>query len=221
MRALSSAAVVAMSVMGAAACRSTSAPSCTDQYGRGSDQPDQLNLSCAAVGSDLQCNAVATNTGELYVYCPVTLTVTNAVSWTSSAPAVATFTGSPPGFLKVLAPGQLAITAAYGFLQGSALSFNVAPGAAPERLIQVVIIVEHSVTGARVRDVVVELTPARGPVQTCVTGQTGSCIPLLLVLPGTTHVRASKAGYQPVDVSLPPPSDSFFQSTIIKLVPLS
>jgi hypothetical protein len=219
MRAVLSVAVIVISVMGAAACRSTSAPSCTDQFGRGSDQPDQLNVTCAAAGSDLQCSAVATNTGGLYVYCPVTLTVTNAVSWTSSAPAVATFAGAPPGFLKVLAPGQVGITAAYGFLQGSAPSFNVAPGAAPERLIQVSIIVEHSVTGARVPDVVVEVTPARGAVQSCVTGQTGSCIPSPQVLSGTTRVRASKAGFQPVDVSLPPPTDSFFQSTIIKLVP--
>lgn len=221
MRAVVSVALIAMSVMTAVGCRSTSAPSCTDQYGRGSDQPDQLIVSCAAVGSDLQCSAVATNTGGLYVYCPVTLTVTSATSWTSSAPAVATFTGSPPGFLKVLAPGQVGITAVYGYLQGSAPTFTVAPSASPERLIQVSIIVEHSVTGARVPDVVVEVTPARGAVQTCITGQTGSCFPFLQVLTGTTHVRASKAGYQPVDVTLPPPGDSFFQSTIIKLVPLS
>ena len=208
---------MAMSVIG---CRSTAGPSCTDQYGRGSDQPDVLNISCAAVGSDLQCSAVATNTGGLYVYCPVTLSVTDQTSWTSSDVSVAAFTGSPPGFLKVFVPGRVEVAATFGFLRGSATTFAVAPGAIPERMIQVSVIVQDSRTAARVPDVIVDVMPERGPAQTCLTGQFGGCLPFPQVLSGTTRIRASKAGYQPIEVSLPPPQNSFFQATILKLSPL-
>jgi hypothetical protein len=217
MRAVICVAAMAMSLIG---CRSTSAPSCTDSVGRGSDTPDQLNVTCVAAGSDLQCSNVATNTGGLYVYCPVTLTVTNQVAWTSSDPSVAAFSGSPPGLLRVLVPGQVGVTAAYGFLQGGSPTFTVAPGAIPERMIQVSIIVESSVTEARVADVIVDVTPERGLAQRCITSQFGSCIPFLQVLSGTTRVRASKAGYQTIEVSLPPPTDSFFQSANLKLAPV-
>lgn len=201
-------------------CRSTSGPSCTDQYGRGSDQPDTLKITCSAVGSDLQCSAVATNTGGLYVYCPVTLTVTDQASWSSSDDAVAAFTGSPPGFLKVRAAGRVQIAAAYGFLRGSTTSFAVAPGTTPERMIQVSVIVEDSRTAARVPDVTVEVIPERGPAQVCITGQFGSCVPFLEVLSGTTRIRASKSGYQSVETSLPPPTPALFQAAILKLSPL-
>jgi hypothetical protein len=87
-------------------------------------------------------------------------------------------------------------------------------------MIQVSIIVESSVTGARVADVIVDVTPERGLAQRCLTSQFGSCIPFLQVLSGTTRVRASKAGYQTIEVSLPPPTDSFFQSANLKLAPV-
>src|SRR5260221_711408 len=145
-------------------CSST-APSCTDRYGRGSDQPTELRVSCAAVGADLQCSAVATNTGELYVYCPVMLTVTGQTSWSSSDPAAGAFTGSPPGFLKVLAPGRVHVDSKYGFLQGTTIPFAVDPRGTPERLIQVAVTVEDSRTAARVPDVSVDIVPERGPAQ--------------------------------------------------------
>ena len=201
-------------------CRSPSGPSCTDQYGRGSDQPDSLNISCSAVGSDLQCIAVATNTGGLYVYCPVTLNVTDQTSWSSSDDAVAAFIGSPSGFLKVLAAGRVHIAATYGFLRGATTSFAVAPGTTPERMIQVSVIVEDGRTAARVPDVMVEVIPERGPAQACITGQFGSCLPFLEVLSGTTRIRASKPGYQSVETSLPPPTPGLFQSVILKLSPV-
>lgn len=211
---------VATFAVTALACRGTTGPSCTDAEGRGSDQPDALNVSCSPVGSDLQCSAIATNVGGLYVYCPVTLTVTDRTVWTSSNAAVAAFGGSPPGLLKVLTPGQVSIDATYGFLHGggSAMTFAVAPAAIPERMIQVSVIVEDSQTAARVPEVIVEVAPERGPPQTCVTGQFGSCLPFLLVLSGTTRVKASKAGYVSVETSLPPPSNSLFQSTVLTLV---
>jgi hypothetical protein len=178
-----------------------------------------LNVACAPVGSDLQCSAIATNVGGLYVYCPVTVTVTDRTMWVSSDTAVGTFSSSPAGFLKILSRGQVTIDAAYGFLRGggASMTFAVAPGATPERMIQVSVIVEDSQTGARVPEVSVEVVPERGPAQTCVTGQFGSCLPFPLVLSGTTRVRATKAGYAAVETSLPPPASSLFQSTILKL----
>jgi hypothetical protein len=201
-------------------CRSTG-PSCTDQYGRGSDQPDQLRISCTAVGADLQCSAVATNTGELYVYCPVTLTVTGQTSWSSSDSTIAAFSSSPAGFLKVLAAGRVQVNAAYGILRSSTTSFAVDPRSAPEALLQVSVIVEDSRTSARVPDVTVEIAPERGPAQICVTNQFGACSPFPEVLPGTTRIKASKAGYQTVEISLAPPAGSLFQSAFLKLTPVS
>jgi hypothetical protein len=202
------------------ACRSTTAPSCTDQYGRGSDQPDTLNISCTTIDADMQCSAVATNTGGLYVYCPVTLSVTGQSAWKSSDVSVAAFTGSPPGFLKVLTSGRIEVSATYGFLQGSAGTYAVAPGTTPERMIQVSVIVEDSRTAARVPDVLIDIFPERGAEQTCMTNQFGGCLPFPLVLSGTTRIKALKAGYVSIETSLPPPQGSLFQSTIIKLSPL-
>jgi hypothetical protein len=84
-------------------------------------------------------------------------------------------------------------------------------------MIQVSVIVEDGRTAARVPDVMVEVIPERGPAQVCITGQFGSCLPFLEVLSGTTRIRASKAGYQSVETSLPPPTPGLFQSAILKL----
>lgn len=199
------------------ACRSTTSPTCTDP--RATNQATALNVTCSAVGSDLQCSAVATNSGELYVCREVSDNVTAQATWKSASPAVGAFLSAPPGLLKVLALGQVDVSATYGLLQSSATTYAVAPGTPPERMIQVSVIVEDSRTGARVPDVLIEIFPDRGNSQTCVTNQFGSCLPFPLVLRGATRVRASKSGYTPIDMTLPAPDASFFQATILKLSP--
>jgi hypothetical protein len=201
---------------------SPSSPSCTDQFGRGSSQPDRLVVTCLPTGSDLQCSSVATNTPGLYVYCPVSLQVTDVTTWVSSNPTVASFAqGGLPGYLKVLVGGQVQLTASYGFLSFATNAYAVAPGVAPERMVSFSVIVQDSVTSARVPGVQVDLSPDRGLPQTCQTGEFGSCLPSLWVLPGNVHIRLTKAGYQTGDTSVTLSSDSLSAAPILALARLS
>jgi hypothetical protein len=72
----------AMLVIGCSACSRSTAPSCTDQYGRGSTSLSSIDVSCSTIGSNLQCQAVASNRNELYVYCPAQQDVTQSAEWT-------------------------------------------------------------------------------------------------------------------------------------------
>ena len=209
-----------IAVLSVAGCGSATGPTCSDKYGRGSNQPDILKISCSPLGSDIQCRADATNVGDLYVYCPVTISVTDQTSWESSNPAIATFVASPAGLLEVHAAGRVEISGSWGYLRDNSgpFPFAVAPGVAPEGLIKVSVLAEDSRTSARLQDAFIEIAPERGETQTCITGNQGGCLPYPQVLPGTTRVRATKAGYQPAEALLAPPTGGSFQSIILKLV---
>ena len=70
----------AILVVSGSAC-GTTAPSCTDQYGRGDTQLNFLTAQCRTIGSQLQCQSVASING-LYVYCPMSRDVTLSTGWT-------------------------------------------------------------------------------------------------------------------------------------------
>lgn len=170
----------------------------------------------------MQCTATATNETGLYVYCPVSLAVTSETSWRSSDSSVASFgeTGSRPGHLTVLAPGQIQISSSYGFLQGEPLAFAVAPGGAPQRMVHLAVIVEDRSSSARLPDVQVTISSSGSPAQTCETGQAGSC--WAWVLSGNVDIQASRNGYAPgastVAIS---GAYSYTQDTTLTLLPVS
>lgn len=197
-------------------------PTCGDAagLGRGVSSPSVLEVSCSPVGSDLQCSAVATNRNELYICKLVNDTVTDQATWTSSNPSIAVVASS--GFLKVLAAGQVEITAQFQTLQGGGGSmYSVAPGTPAEQLVNFTVTVQDSVTRAAIPDVRIDVVPERGAAQTCYTGQSGTCIPNLWLLSGLVEIRATKSGYLPLDQTMPliaPNVVSYFSRPLLSLV---
>jgi len=72
------------------ACSST-APSCTDQFGRGNTGLYDLSISCSPSSSNLHCQAIASSVG--FYGCPSQQDVTASVNWTSGDPTIITSTG--------------------------------------------------------------------------------------------------------------------------------
>jgi hypothetical protein len=200
----------------ALACRSPTSPGeChngQDGYGRG--PTPNVSVRCASVGSDVQCQSTLTESG--YCAAPGSRDVTAMSQWISSNPTVAAFTA--PGLLKVLAPGEVALSATYGFQSTSDLAFRVAPGAVPEQLVHLLVTVEDaSIPNRRIANASIEVSPERGPGQSCSSSSAGSCF--FWVFPTTVRVRASTVGYQPADATAPPPAGSFIQYVPLKLTP--
>ena len=195
-----SAALFCAALLLASGCGGPTTPSCSDKYGRGSSQPDYVILSCAASGSDLQCNATATNEYRLDRALPVSLDVTGSATWVSSDPNVASFgqAGTPAGFLKVAAPGLTEISARYGYLQPDSIAFTVAPGSPPADG-ESVRVGQDATTADRLSGVQVRAMPAQDATQSCLTNAYGSCSKLW-VLPGAVQIDATKDGYQPGSV---------------------
>ena len=200
-------------------------PTCGDAagLGRGVSSASELLISCSPLGSDLQCSAVATNRDELYICKSVNETVTDQTTWMSSNPSVAVF--GPAGSLKVLAAGVVAITPTWQSISPTPIAFNVAPGVSPERMVNFTVIVQDSVSGARVPSVRIDVMPQRGQAQTCQTGQFGSCLPNLWILPGSVELLATKAGYVPLDktiaITIDPNNLSYYSQPILSLMPSS
>jgi hypothetical protein len=126
-----------------------------------------------------------------------------------------------PGFLKVLGPGIVVVSAVEGPLrvdQLDSLAFSVAPGSTPEQMVLLhVSVVDASVANKWLLGATIDITPDRGPTQSCISsGPTGSCD--FWVFSGTIRVHASAAGYAPADTSVSPPP-AFFQSLKVSLAP--
>jgi hypothetical protein len=185
-----------------ASCSSMTAPSCTDQEGRGSKLPSELDITtCVQDGNDVRCRAVATNRHDLYVYCPIDLDVTDQATWISSDTTVGVF--DAPGHLKVLSAGQVQVSAKYGLLATLSYPkwlFVVAPGSVPQHIIRWGVVVDDGATRRSIVDAVVQLQPQSGPTQTCQTDSRGVCD--FTIVAGTVQVQISKTGYQSAQLSL-------------------
>ena len=209
------AAIVAWSAL---ACGSPTSPGeChngRDGYGRG--PATYMGMRCTPIGSDVQCQSTLSETG----YCATSGSrdITAVSQWLSSNPSVATFT--IPGLLKVLAPGEVAITATYGSEGVTGPDFTVAPGAIPEQMVNLLVTVEDAaIPNKRIPDASIDVIPERGPRQTCQSSSTGACV--FWVFPTTVHVRASKPEYQPAEGTAPSPTNSFHQYVPLKLTSVS
>jgi hypothetical protein len=172
-----------------------------------------LQVRCVQEGSDERCQALRSETG----YCvtrPGPTDVTVLTQWNSSNPSVAFF--AAPGFLKVLGPGVVVVSAVEGPLRTDLLAFTVAPGSAPERMVHLqVSVVDASVvtTNRWLVGAAIDITPDRGPIQSCISsGPIGSCD--FWVFSGTIRVHASAAGYEPGDASASPPQAGFFSQVL-------
>jgi hypothetical protein len=173
-------------------------------------------MRCTTVGSDVQCQSSLSETG--YCATPGSRDITAVSQWISSNPSVAAFT--VPGLLKVLAPGEVAITATYEYEGAEGPDFTVAPGAIPEQMVHLLVTVEDAaIPNQRIPDAIIDVTPDRGPRQTCQSSSTGACF--FWVFPTTVHVRASKPEYQPAEGTAPSPTNSFSQYVALKLTPAS
>jgi hypothetical protein len=204
----------------AAACKSpTSTCDChneVDCEGRG--PVPFLQVRCVQDGSDERCQAIRSETG----YCvtqPGPTDVTVLTQWSSSNPSVASF--DTPGFLKILGPGVVVVSAVEGLVKDS-LAFSVAPGSTPERMVYLeVSVVDASVvtTNKWLLGAAIDITPDRGPAQSCISsGPIGSCA--FWVFSGTIRVHASAAGYEPGDApASPPPAGGFSQYVKVSLTP--
>src|SRR5205823_3108514 len=115
-------------VISGSAC-SSAAPSCTDQYGRGSTSPSTLDVSCSTIGSTLQCQAIASNKNELYVYCPMQQDVTQAATWTVADATVVKNVG--PGTFLAGSTGDTFIRATWQGLTSDMRPVSVFAGTAP------------------------------------------------------------------------------------------
>jgi hypothetical protein len=211
-------AVVAMAV----ACNSP-ASTCAchngiDCDGRG--PVASLRVSCAQEAFDERCQALRSETG----YCvtqPGPIDVTLLTQWNSSNPSVAMF--AAPGFLKVLGPGMVVVSAVQGLLRADSLAFMVGPGSTPERMVHLQVSVADAsvvMTNKWLLGAAIDITPDRGSTQSCVSsGPIGSCD--FWVFSSMIRVHASAAGYEAGDASAsPPPVGLFSQYLKIGLMPV-
>jgi hypothetical protein len=110
--------------------------------------------------------------------------------------------------------------ATYGYQSTFSRDFTVAPGATPEEMVHLLVIVEDAtVPNKRIADASIDVMAERGPAQHCQTSSTGACF--FWVFPTTVHVRASKPGYQPSEGIAPPPTSGVSQNVSLKLSPSS
>jgi hypothetical protein len=119
--------VVAL-VISCSAC-SSAAPSCTDQYGRGSTSLSSLEISCSTIGSNLQYQAVASNQNELYVYCPMQQDVTPSADWMVADATIVKSIG--PGSFAAVGPGDTFVRATWQSHMSSMRPVSVFTGTSP------------------------------------------------------------------------------------------
>jgi hypothetical protein len=194
---------------------------CHDQYGRGSTLPNALKVTCVPAGSDLSCQAIADNSASNYVYCPTSENVTTKATWAANDSAIAVADPTRPGFFRTIGDGIAVITAAYQRLPVvvGARPFLVSPGIPAEQMVALALSVLSS-DQTRLSGVDIVLEQARGPVQTCVTAN-GSCSPVRFrVISGSATIRAAKAGFQALTMTLPIDISHGDLSQQITLIPL-
>jgi hypothetical protein len=187
-----------------------------------------VTLTCTATGSDLACHAV-------YALMPFigggancnVHDVTAQTVWVSSNPLVAAFDVPTAGYLKVLAPGQVIVTApsAVGSLGAlipeNGLGYVVAPGAAAQQMVDLLVLVEDGISGERLTGVSIQVVPTQGPAG-CLTVN-GNCDVWFLPVSSVT-VFATAPGYQPGSATralMPNNQTTYVSAVVLKLVPQS
>ena len=120
---------VATLVVSCGACTSSTAPSCTDQYGRGATTMNNLDISCSTIGSSLQCNAVVSNKNNLYVYCPMQQDVTPSANWVIADPTIVKMV--TPGIFAATGIGDTFVRATWQRVESSMRPVSVFTGTAP------------------------------------------------------------------------------------------
>jgi hypothetical protein len=157
---------------------------------------------CSAVGIDLQCLAERRETG----YCTgPPQDVTRQVTWTSSDPSVATFgaAGTPVGYLKTLATGEVQVTVVSGFTSSVPRTFFVSPDSGPQQDVGITVWVRVVGTNEAVQSAFVELRP---PGSAPLSGETDSTgryrFPMFRSLVGgPVELTVSKTGYVTVHLA--------------------
>jgi hypothetical protein len=88
-----------------------------------------LEMSCGTIGSSLQCNAVASNKNDLYVYCPMQQDVTQSASWVIADPAIVRMVA--PGTFAAAGIGDTFVRATWQGLGSTMRPVSVFTGTAP------------------------------------------------------------------------------------------
>lgn len=209
-------ALLGLAAVASMGCQSSLAPgACENGHdGLGRGPIVTLSFTCSPSGSDLQCTSGLNESS----YCAVSGTrdVTSATQWSSSNPAIATFTA--PGLLHVLAPGQIEVTPTYAYQSAGPQAYTVGPGLSPETMVSLLVVVEDVRTAfSRIVDASVDVEPARGPAQHCQSNANGACT--LWVFRTSVRVRVSKPGFQNGEAVAPAPETSLYQGVTVKLSP--
>lgn len=190
-------ALAVLLVVSGSSCSSPTSP-CIDQYGRGTNTPFGINLTCTPVGSNAQC--AARPVYGLYAYCPELLP---SLVWTSSNSSVATV--SPDGFVTVLARGEvdITVTATSSSLGPQTWSALVEPGQPPQVLYFLAgLIRENDGSDIRIPGAIVEILDGYNAGQASPpSNQFGFYKIDRLLTNATFTVRASKPGYVPSTTS--------------------
>jgi hypothetical protein len=191
----------------AGACRPT-APSCTDQFGRGATQLNALDVSCSAGASDLQCEAVA-SIKDLYVYCPMQETVTQSAVWSVGDPNVVSV--AAPGIFQAVGPGDTFVRATWQGLASVMRPVSVFAGAPPlptQEIFGAVYRKGQTPAAGAVNGAVVEVLDGVAAGRSAISGVPPPLLPgylgpfggpgyyrLLGIPPGTFRVRITRDGY--------------------------
>jgi Bacterial Ig-like domain (group 2) len=182
-------------VVSGSSCNGPTNP-CIDQSGRGTNAPLGIIQTCTPVGPNVQCTAVPSYAD--YAYCPQPLP---PLVWTSSNSSIATV--SSDGFVKVLARGEVDITAAatsgYGYRSPQTWSALVDPGQPPQVLYFLSgIIRENDGSDTRIPGATVEILDGYNAGRTAAPSNQFGAYRIDRVLTNVTFtVRASKSGYVP------------------------
>jgi hypothetical protein len=120
--------------------------------------------------------------------------------WTSSDPGAATVT--TPGNFSTVGSGFTELNAQDGAVlsrSSKRFVYTVAPGLAPERMVQTSVVVAEGM-GRALSGVKVDITPDRGPGQSCVTTIAQSACHFWL-LQTSFQVVGTKEGYYPAQTT--------------------